>query len=114
MQWVQNGILNRNSLNTLQETADNCITMGNMGRILRKIASQFSNLTAEEWKNWILHFSLIALYSVIPADHYSCWQLFVNACNIFCSPLLSPSDIDKAHGLICQFFIAAENLYGPA
>ena len=47
MQWVQNGILNRNSLNTLQETVDNCVTMSNMGRIPRKIASQFSNLTAE-------------------------------------------------------------------
>ena len=37
MQWVQNEVLSRNSLNVLQEIVDNCMVMGNIGRIPWKI-----------------------------------------------------------------------------
>jgi len=55
MLWVQNGVLSRNSLNILQEKVDNCMVMGNIGRI-PQITSQFSSLIADEWKNWRLLF----------------------------------------------------------
>ena len=41
----------------------------------------FSRLTANEWKNWTLLFSLLTLHGILPQEHLMCWQLFANACS---------------------------------
>ena len=41
-----------------------------------------------------------------------CWQLFVNACDIISSAILSDDEITKAHDLMHEFFISAKRLYG--
>ena len=57
-------------------------------------------------------FSLIALYDILPQEHYVCWQLFENTCSIISSAILSDDQIVKAQDLMHQFFINAETLYG--
>ena len=47
----------------------------NIGRIPRKISSGFSSFTADEWKHWILIYSLYALNSTLPIEHYNCWYI---------------------------------------
>ena len=112
-QWIEMGLLNNSNLKIIQDRVDNFNTSGNVGRIPRKILSGFSNMTADEWKNWIILYSLTALYDILPPEHMACWQLFVSACTIICSPLVSHSEIDYAQQLLQQFFVSAENLFGP-
>ena len=110
-QWLD--IFTNNDLNAIQERVDSCMCAGTIGRIPRKITSSFSSLTADEWKNWTLIFSLISLFDILPLDHLSCWKYFVAACKIYSSSVVSLTEIDKAHDCMRKFFMAAEQLYGP-
>jgi len=95
----------------IQENVDKCVTPSNFGRIPRKIQSEFS---ADEWKNWTLLYSLISLHGILSPEHLACWHLFVQACTIYCFPVLSGSDIDKANNLMRHFFVMSESLYGSS
>lgn len=70
-------------------------------------------MTADQWKNWALIFSIICLHDILPADDLECWHLFVSACKIYCSSVITINDINLAHSLMKRFFITAESLYGP-
>ena len=113
-QWVNNGLLNKTALEEIQEIVSRCIVPSGIGRIPHKISSNFTKLTADEWKNWTLLFSPIALHNYLPTDDFNCWQLYVSACNIYCSSILTESDINRADELMKSFFVAAEALYGPS
>ena len=109
-EWLN--LLTKNDLDLIQERIDQCLHSGVIGRIPRKIMSSFASLTADEWKNWTLLFSLISLCDILPLEHLQCWQLFVLACNIYSSSILTLNDIDNAHDLMRRFFTTAEQLYG--
>ena len=49
---------------------------------------------------------------MIPQEHLACWELFVSACTIFSSSILSVDEILKAQDLMHQFFFSAETLFG--
>ena len=113
-QWTESGLISRRSLQDIQDIVQKCTVPSGIGRIPHKIASNFTNLTADEWKNWTLLFSQIALHNILPEDHLKCWQLYISACNIYCSSVLTLDDIAIADGLMKSFFTAAESLYGPS
>ena len=102
--------MNKCDLERIQEKVDMCITTSQIGQIPHKISSNFARLTANEWKNWTLLFSLLTLYGTLPEQHFVCWQLFVNACSIMSSAILSEDDITRAQNLMHQFFVSAEAL----
>lgn len=85
-----------------------------VGRIPAKIASGFAGFTADQWKNWILIYSLIALRNIIPDADYSCWTKFVDACVLLCSQTLTSGQISQAHNLIVQYCQAFQELYGKS
>ena len=87
----------------LQESMDNFVVPTGIGCIPRKIESGFSSFKAEEWKNWILIFSLICFKPVLDSDKYSLWTLFVQACCLFCSRAISGSAIELADRLVHQY-----------
>ena len=93
-QWVSSGLLNRTALEEIQDIVYKCIVPNGIGRIPHKISSNFAKLTADEWKNWTLLFSPIALHNYLPTDDFNCWQLYVSACNIYCSSVLTVQDIE--------------------
>ena len=113
-QWIENGLIPKRSLQDLQDVVQRCTVPSGIGRIPHKISSNFANLTADEWKNWTLLFSQIALHDILPPDHFKCWQLYISACNIYCSSVLTSNDIDTGDGLMKSFFIATESLYGSS
>ena len=84
-QWVSSGLLNKTALEVIQDIVNKCIVPSGIGRIPHKISSNFTKLTADEWKNWTLLFSPIALHNYLPTDDFNCWQLYVSACSIYCS-----------------------------
>ena len=112
MQTEWSSLLTKTDLDLIQQRVDQCLYSDVIGRIPRKITLSFASLTADEWKNWTLLFSLISLSDILPLEHLECWQLFVSVCNIYSSSILMPNDIDHAHGLMCRFFATAEQLYG--
>ena len=111
-QWIGSNLLSKTDLESIQEKVDRCVATNQIGQIPNKISSNFARLTANEWKNWTLLFSLIALRDTLPQEHLMCWQLFVNACSIISSAILSDDEITKAQDLMHEFFISAERLYG--
>ena len=109
-QWLESGLISHKSLEEIQSIVDEIQSIVakfkipcSIGRIPHKIASAFASLTADEWKNWTLLFSLIALKNILP-DHLQCWQEFVSACSIFCSSILTINEIDTADNLKRSFF----------
>lgn len=110
--WIEIGLLDNNDLSIIQQRVDNFRVPNHVGRLPRKISSGFSNMTADEWKNWTVLYSLVALHGIIPPEHLSCWELFVLACTILCSSTISLSEINQAQQLLNEFLCSAETLYG--
>ena len=110
--WIEIGLLDNKDLGIIQQRVDNFRVPNHVGRLPRKISSGFSNMTADEWKNWTILYSLIALHDIIPPDHLKCWELFVSACTILCSSTITLNEIDQAQKLLHEFLCSAETLYG--
>lgn len=112
--WKETGLLLVREFATIQEKVDLINPPTKLGRIPRKIAAGFTAFTADEWKHWILIYSLFSLYGVLPDDHYKCWCVFVQGCRLLCLPILSKSQVDKAHLHLVEFCRTFQNLYGPS
>jgi hypothetical protein len=111
--WKELGVLHANDYETLQLKVDLMNPPPKLGRIVRKIGSGFASFTANEWKNWILIYSIHALHGVLPSAHFNCWCMFVEACRIFLLPVLTVTQIDTAHDLLVIYFKEFLKLYGP-
>ena len=82
--WIENGILTRDDMKAIQARVDSIRAPSGIGRIPRKVSSSFGGFTAEQWKNWVIVYSMFALRCVLPQEHYSCWQAFVLSCFFLC------------------------------
>ena len=96
----------------LQNAVDNFIVPSGIGRIPRKVVSEFANFKAEEWKNWVLIYSLISLKPVIDEIKYNLWVSFVQACSLVCSRAITREAIDVADQLILQYCTCFEEVFG--
>ena len=111
--WRDVGIIGTNELVKIQERLDLMNPPPKVGRIPRKISAGFASFTADEWKYWILIYSLHSLYGIIHDSHFRCWCIFVDACHLLVLPVISESQIFKAHELLITYFKEFVQLYGP-
>ena len=72
--------LTANQLKIIQDLVDSFNTPSCIGRIPHKIGTSFSNFTADQWKNWVLYFSIVSLHSFLTKNELECWRSFVLAC----------------------------------
>ena len=107
--WLQRDIISDAKLNLIQCRIDNMSVPSDLGRIPKKIASNFSGFTAEQLKNWVL---LYSMYALLSQDDYHCWQAFVLACFLVCRRIIERQDIIKADLLFVKFCQHAERIYG--
>ncbi len=114
--WFDKELISATDLNRLQSCVDDIITPPDLGRIPRKIASNFGGFTGEQWKNWIELYSLIALQRIesFPSDHMECWRHFVLACRLLSTPVISRTKLLLADALLLQFCRRAVRLYGDS
>ena len=63
--WKKKGVLDASHFILLQEKVDLNIPPSKIGCIPCKVESGFASFTADEWKNWILIYSVFALYKVL-------------------------------------------------
>ena len=113
-QWVKNDILKRKALDEIDEKIKHTSSSSDLGRLPTRIASNYGNFTADEWKNWTLYFSIYALDGILPSVHLKCWQtlIFVLACRLICKPCISLAEVQKADFLFLKFCKDYEKLYG--
>ena len=74
----EKGYLSKIQLETVQQQCDNSSVTnlyfhpGN-GRIPHKISSDFASFPADQWKNWTLIYSVIALKGILPGNYMQSW-----------------------------------------
>ena len=107
--WKDTGLLLERHFLLLQDSMN---PPSKIGRIPRKIGSGFAAFTADEWKHWVLIYSMYALYGILPEDHYRCWCMLVDSCRYICQPVTTITAIEHAHELIVQFCETFETVYG--
>ena len=110
--WKDIGIIGAKVYPAIQERVDLMVPPSKIGRIPRKIGAGFASFTADEWKHWILIYSLYALHELIPDVYYKCWSTFVFACRLLCLPIVTRTQINEAHILLADFCSTFERLYG--
>ena len=110
--WKDKEILKASDFDKIQGRVDSVVPPPNIGRIPRKIGSGFSAFTADEWKHWILIYSMFALQGILPERDYSCWFLFVRYCLQTCKLAVTKQEILNAHDLMVEFCTTFQQLYG--
>ena len=92
--FIERGILGNSEFELIHQRVDAMV-----GRIPTKIRGGFSSFTADQFKNWVVHYSLIALQGFLSTDQLECWRHFVLACRILTSKIIT---VDK--GLLMLYF----------
>ena len=112
--WLPKGLITEQQFKLLQTRVDAMTVPSDIGRIPRKIMSSFGGFTAEQWKNWIVVYSMFALRGVLQQQDYVCWQTFVLACFFLCRRTITSVDLMKADLLLIKFCHNVERLYGTS
>lgn len=107
--WKDSGVLGNFDFKLIQSKIDCMIVPFGIGRIPYKVFSKFSELTADQWRNWTNVFSLFGL---LPDMHYSCWTNFVQASLILSQSSITADDLLVADSKLLEFCKCFENLYG--
>lgn len=110
--WIKTGLLDSQKFEQIQQCVDNIIVPSDVGRIPRKIETGFSGFKADQFKSWIIIYSIPALFDILPREHLDCWRYFVSACRILCQHALCPGEIDLADALLIKFCKTVEHIYG--
>ena len=110
--WKDQGWLNRTQFEAIQKFVDEVSVPADIGRIPYKIQSGFASFKADQFKSWILIYSIPALHGILPIEHLECWRHFVLACRILCKHSLTLADIDLADALLLRFCKRVQEIYG--
>ena len=109
---ISTRVLSEAHLCTIQKRIDAMSVPSDIGRIPRKIESSFYSFTADQYKNWVLHYSIICLHGLLSSEYLECWRHFVLACRYLCQPSLKQDDVTIADALLLQFCRRTERLFG--
>lgn len=82
-----------------------------VGRIPLKISSRLSGFTADQWKNWVILYSLFCLKDILPWRDYQCWHHFVKVCFILCHRTISEEQLVQADVHLNDFWKSFTELY---
>lgn len=112
--WIDKDWICKDHFKIIQDIIDSFRVPSDIGRIPLKIESGFSGFKADQFKNWIIIYSIPALFDILPSEQLECWRHYVLACRILCKQCLSQNDIILADALLMQFCHRFENLYGQS
>ena len=110
--WDKQGVIGKEEMKQLEKRIEQMDVPTDMGRLSKKISSNYGSYTAEQWKNWTLIYSMYALKGVIEDNHLQCWQTFVLACKYLCRSTVTTVDLERADLLLLKFCKEFEKLYG--
>ena len=101
--FIDRGILCDADLMKIQDRINKTLVPSDIGQISHKIESSFYHFTADQYKNLVLHYSIICLHGLLSHDHMECWRLFVSACRLLCRPVITRDEVNQADTLLLQF-----------
>ena len=110
--WQNKGILSNSDFNEMENTVSNITMPNDLGRIPPKIGSSFSGFSADQWRNWVTIFSPIALKNLLPVDDLRCWLLFVRACCLLGTRIVTVDAVSQADSFLTELCKQFQNLYG--
>ena len=110
--WIQQDILTRSAMTTMQGTIDSMTVPTEVGRIPGKVEFGFDHFTADQFKNWVIFYSIPCLYGILSTDKLESWRHFVLACRILCQHSLTLEQIALADAHLLKFCNQTEHLYG--
>lgn len=108
---IGRGLLQKNELDVIQARLSRAVVPAGLGRLPTSV-SVGTFLTAEQWKNWTIYFSIYCLYDLLPEDDLECWRHFVLACCRLCQYSLSCTDVSIADALLLHFCKRFKRIYG--
>ena len=108
---IGRNILDKKSLEIVKLRLSRVVVPTGLGR-LPSTVNTGTFLTAEQWMNWTIYFSIYCLNDLIPKNHVECWRHFVLACCRLCKFQLSQDDLSVADALLLQFCKRVKNLFG--
>ena len=109
---IGKSLLSQAEFDVIQSRASSLSVPSDIGRIPPKIQHNFYGFTADQFKNWVLHYSVICLHGLLSSEHLECWRHFVLACRYLCQPILKPNDVIIADALLLKFCKRTEQLFG--
>ena len=112
--WIKQQLLTHQDLLLIQQRSELLSFPHDIGRIPCKIASGFSGFTADQWRVWTTVLSPIVLKGMLPNNDLSCWLLFVNACRLLMTRIITVDNVTQADEYLTLFCKKFERLYGKA
>lgn len=111
---MENELLTKADLESIGGRISELNVPADIGRLPTNIATNYSQFTADEWKNLVLLYSLFSLQGLLPERHLQMWQKFVLACRELCQQTMRKIRLVIADRLFLQVSRIAEELYGPS
>jgi hypothetical protein len=108
--------LSMEKLRIAQKRMDDINLPSDLGRIPPKIAignEGFSNLTADQWKTFIMIYSTTILWDMLDDKDRKILGHFVRACNILVTRFITEDDLKEAQERLRDMAYLIENVYGP-
>ena len=112
--WINRKILKPQDLETIEARSKLLSFPYDVGRIPCKIASSFSGFMADQWRIWTTVISPIVLTGILPVDDHNCWLLFVNACLLLITRIITKDSVKEADQYLVLFCKKFQRLYGNA
>ena len=109
---ISKNLLLASHFNLIQNRVDRIRVPAGLGRIPTKIESGFSAFTANQFKNWVLYYSVLALRGILINADMECWKHFVLACRLLCSKEITKESLQLASVLLVKFSQRCEKQYG--
>lgn len=109
--WLKTGLLDDKKVEIIDKSMKEMGTTRELGRTVKSMALH-KTMKAEEWKNWVLVYSLYCLKDIMPKAHYNLWQIFVRACKLLLTNAISRRQAEDAHQLLALHCTRFQHLYG--
>ena len=109
---VETNIITTADFALIQDRVDSIVTPSDVGRVPRKIISGFASFTADQWKNWVIYYSLLALCGLLPDNIIECWRHYVLACRILWCAQISTQQFTLADALLLYFCKRTKRTFG--
>lgn len=109
---ISHDYISVSQLDLIQNRVNSCTVPSGIGRIPQKIASGFAKFTADQWKNWVLYFSVLTMRDIISGEVLECWRHFVLACRTLCTKHITLERAKLGDALLLQFCRRIERVFG--
>lgn len=83
-----------------------------VGRLPLKIGSGFAGFTADQWLNWVVIYSPVALKGILPPADLTCW-IFTLELALYYVQVTKKLDVQTADQYLLHFCRSFQALYGP-